>query len=105
MIAGITGGLGCGKSTVARLLERRGFKRLDSDAIVRDQILTEPAAVNALQAHFGPGVIGAGGGVDRSVLAARVFADDAERQWLEALTHPKVFAAWRVAFAAEPKAR
>jgi dephospho-CoA kinase len=105
MIAGITGGLGCGKSTVARMLEERGFRRLDSDAIVRDQVLTDPVIVTALKAHFGSAVISADGAVDRSALAARIFADEADRQWLEALTHPKVFAAWREAFAAAPNAR
>src|SRR5690606_12154096 len=43
--------------------------------------------------------------VNRPALAERVFRDDAERLWLEELTHPGVFAAWRVAFAAEPTAR
>ena len=45
------------------------------------------------------------GGVNRQALAARVFANDAERLWLEELTHPGVFSAWRAAFAAEPAAR
>jgi len=43
--------------------------------------------------------------VNRHALAERAFADDAERQWLEELTHPVVFALWRQAFAAEPAAR
>lgn len=107
-IAGITGGVGCGKSTAARALERRGFRRLDSDAIVRDRVLTAPATLAALRARYGGAVIvtAADGteSVDRPALAARVFADDAERLWLEELTHPGVFAVWREAFAAEPGA-
>ena len=105
MIAGITGGLGCGKSTVARALEQRGFRRLDSDAIVRDRVLTAPAVIDALRARLGAGVVRADGTVDRPALAARVFADDTERVWLEELTHPGVFVAWREAFAAAPDAR
>jgi dephospho-CoA kinase len=105
MIAGITGGLGCGKSTVARLLEKRGFRRLDSDAIVREQVMTDPIVITALKARFGPAVIGSDGAVNRTALADRVFESDSERQWLEALTHPRVFSAWRTAFAAEPAAR
>jgi len=105
MKLGITGGVGCGKSTVARLLERRGFRRLDSDEIVRDRVLTDPAVIAALRARYGEGVLDAGGAVDRTVVGARVFADDAERLWLEGLTHPRVFAAWREAFAAEPARR
>jgi dephospho-CoA kinase len=110
MIAGITGGLGCGKSTVANALEARGFRRLDSDRIVREEVLTDPAIIEALRTRYGDSVIEAGAeagvvSVDRSALGDRVFADDAERLWLEELTHPRVFTAWRTAFAAEPLAR
>ncbi|MEO5958351.1 MAG: dephospho-CoA kinase [Opitutaceae bacterium] len=105
MIVGITGGLGCGKSTAARLLEQRGFRRLDSDAIVREHVLTAPAVIDAVRARWGEAVFDAGGAVSRPALAERVFADETERLWLEELTHPKVFAFWRTAFAAEPGAR
>ena len=105
MIAGITGGLGCGKSTVARLCERRGFRRLDSDALVRERVLTSPGVKEALGVRFGDEVFSADGTVNRPVLAERVFADDAARLWLEELTHPAVFALWREAFAAAPEAR
>jgi dephospho-CoA kinase len=104
MIAGITGGLGCGKSTVARLLEQRGFRRLDSDQIVRERVLTNPAVLAQLRARYGDEVIDQHGAVSRQALAARVFADDAERLWLEELTHPYVAAFRREAFAAEPGA-
>lgn len=110
MIAGITGGVGCGKSTVARALEARGFRRLDSDQIVRDRVLTSPDVIAALRARYGTAVVEndvASGEdkVNRPALANQVFADDAERLWLEDLTHPRVFAAWRTAFAAEPTVR
>lgn len=109
MIVGITGGLGCGKSTVARALEQRGFRRLDSDQIVRDDVLTDPEVLAALRARYGEEVLtrspAGAEGVNRTALAARVFPEDTERQWLEELTHPRVFAAWRKAFAAEPAAR
>ena len=105
MIAGITGGLGCGKSTVARLLEQRGFRRLDSDQLVRERVLVAPEVVAALRARYGAELLDAAGAVNRARLAERVFANDTERLWLEELTHPGVFAAWRAAFAAEPAAR
>ena len=109
MTAGITGGMGCGKSTVARALEARGFRRLDSDWIVREQVLAMPDIVAALRARYGEKVVDTGAGgeatVNRTALAGRIFADDSERLWLEELTHPRVFAAWRTAFAAEPSAR
>jgi len=105
MIAGITGGVGCGKSTVARLLERRGFRRLDADQLIRERALTAPAVLAALRARYGEAVFTPTGEVDRGALAARVFANDAERLWLEELTHPIVYAVWREAFAAAPEAK
>lgn len=105
MIAGITGGIGCGKSTVAKLLEQRGFRRLDSDAIVRERILPSMEVKAALRERYGPGVFTAEGEVDRTALAQRAFANETERQWLEALTHPRVFAVWREEFASRPAER
>jgi dephospho-CoA kinase len=104
MIAGITGGLGCGKSTVARLLEERGFKRLDSDAIVRD-LMKDPLIITALRGRFGPEIISADGFPDRKLVAERIFSRDPEREWLESLLHPRVFRVWRTALAADPAAR
>ncbi len=116
MRVGITGGVGCGKSTVARALEQRGFRRLDSDRIVRDQVLREPAVLLALGERYGPSVLesdpdagsgSVGGGlrVNRPALAERVFTSDTERLWLENLTHPRVFAAWSEAFSSDLNAR
>lgn len=135
MKVGITGGIGCGKSTVARAFEQRGFRRLDSDRIVRERVLTDPVVIAALRARYGDGVLEQdaetrGGGdteksdsslslrppvsaspllqplrIHRPTLAQRAFSNDAERIWLEELTHPLVYAAWREAFAAEPAAR
>ena len=112
MIAGITGGLGCGKTTAARLFEARGFRRLDSDRIVREQVLVDPAVVAAIRERYGEDVVetahrgsGEAPQVNRTALAARIFGDDRERLWLEELAHPGVFAAWRTAFASEPQAR
>jgi dephospho-CoA kinase len=101
---GITGGLGCGKTTAARLFEKRGFRRLDSDALVRENVLTLPAVLEALWARYGPAVIGSDGKVDRAALAERVFAAEAELRWLESLTHPPVFDLWRAALGSEPAA-
>ena len=110
MIVGITGGIGTGKSTVARAFEQRGYRRLDSDRIVHEVVLTDPAVLDALAARYGDRVVearGEGGQrtVNRAALAERVFGDDTERIWLEELTHPRVFAAWRAALASDPDAR
>ena len=103
MIAGITGGIGCGKSTVARLLEQRGLRRLDSDELVREKVLRDPDVIAALTNRYGREVLAQDGTVERAALARRVFEDERELRWLEELTHPAVFALWRAAFAAEPQ--
>jgi dephospho-CoA kinase len=104
MILGITGGIGCGKSTAVAAFERRGFRRLDSDALVRDQILTSDEMKAELRQRFGSEVIAADGRVDRARVGARVFGDTEALRWLESLVHPRVFALWRQAFAAAPEA-
>ena len=100
---GITGGVGCGKSTTARLFEERGFRRLDSDQIVRDQVLRDSQVVESLRERYGDAVFDANGAVSRPELARRVFSVDAERLWLEDLVHPKVITAWREAFGTAPE--
>ena len=105
MIVGITGGLGCGKSTVARLCEQRGFRRLDSDALVRERVLPSPTVSAALRERYGASVVGVDGTVNRQALAERVFTNDDELRWLEELTHPPVQALWREALASAPEAR
>jgi dephospho-CoA kinase len=104
MKLGVTGGMGCGKSTVAAVLERSGLRRLDSDRIVRESVLTDAGVIDALRERFGDAVFESGGRVNRTALAARVFQHDADRLWLESLVHPRVFAAWRAAFASDPAA-
>lgn len=106
MVIGLTGGMGCGKSTAGRWLEERhGFARIDADQQVRELILTEPEVKAALRERFGGAVFSAGGGVDRAALGRVVFADAAAREWLEALVHPLVYAGWREALRAAPEGK
>jgi dephospho-CoA kinase len=104
MTLGITGGIGCGKSTAASFFEQRGYRKIDSDALIRKEVLAAPEVQAALRQRFGNAIIDPAGNVDRRALAGRVFADDAERLWLEELTHPRLFVRWRAAMAAEPAA-
>jgi dephospho-CoA kinase len=105
MILGITGGIGCGKSTAAAAFAAADFKRLDSDEWVRTRVLTTPMVKAGLQDRFGSEVIGPDGEVDRAFLAAKVFTNDAELRWLEELIHPRLYALWRMAFRDEPSRR
>ena len=103
MILGITGGMGCGKSAAAGIFERNGFQRVDSDALVREQVLTQPAVKSQLLARFGDELMAGDGSVDRAKLAQRVFANDTDLAWLEELTHPRLFELWRGILATAPK--
>jgi dephospho-CoA kinase len=104
MILGLTGGLGCGKTTAAHIIERHGFRRIDSDALVRTEVLTGAGVVAAVGARFGSRVLAADGQIVRSRLAEIVFADDAALAWLEELTHPRLFERWRTLLGTAPGA-
>lgn len=100
LIIGLTGGMGCGKSTAAGLFAGHGFRRLDADQVVRDELLTLPDVRAALVEKFGSGVLKPDGTVDRAWLAAQVFTDEMKLRWLEQLLHPRLNARWRALFAA-----
>ena len=102
MILGLTGGFGCGKSTSAKFFAERGFRHIDSDLVVRGQVLPLEPVISAVRAHFGGGVFTASGEVDRPALAQIVFSNDAERLWLENLTHPVYFGILRTMLRESP---
>jgi dephospho-CoA kinase len=88
-VLGIAGGIGSGKSEVARAFERLGALVVDSDVEAR-AALERPDVQAQLVAWWGPGVLKRGGGVDRKAIADIVFKDEAERRKLEGLIHPLV---------------
>lgn len=93
---GLTGGIATGKSSVARYLaESQGWPILDADHFAREALAPETAATREVVARFGDAVRAddpprAPCRINRAALARIVFADDAERKWLEALVHPFV---------------
>lgn len=94
-VVGITGGVGCGKSEVGRLLAALGVAVRDADEVVHGLLAAgQPVAAAVIQ-RFGPGVAGAEGGVDRARLGALVFADASARRELEAIVHPPTLDALR----------
>jgi len=108
---GLTGGIATGKSTVARLLaERFDLPVLDADAYAREALAPGTAGAQAVLARYGERVKAGSAGdsvatIDRAALGRIVFADPAERAWLERLVHPLVrqrFAAELERLAAEP---
>jgi dephospho-CoA kinase len=99
LIVGLTGGMGCGKSTAAAMFAERGFRRLDADQTVRDELLPSPAVAAAIRARLGPAMLAADGSVRRDKVAEVVFQDPAALAWLEELLHPQLQARWREVFA------
>lgn len=88
LVLGLTGSIGMGKSTAARMLVRLGVPVHDSDAAVHRLLARGGAAVAPIGEAF-PGVV-ADGAVDRGALGARVFADPPALKRLEAILHPLV---------------
>ena len=88
---GLTGNIGSGKSTVARMLKARGVPVIDADEIAREVVKPGTPAHREIAERF-PGVIGPDGLLDRKALAARVFADAKERDALNHITHPRIAA-------------
>ena len=106
IILGLTGSIGMGKSTAARMLRRFGVPVHDADRVVHGLLAKGGAAVAAVEMVFGPDVI-RDGAVDRPRLGARVFGDRAALGRLEAILHPLVRRAERrfLALAAARRAK
>lgn len=87
-IAGLTGGIGSGKSTVARLFGEFGAHWVDADDVAREVVEPGTPALAEIAQHFGEEILTAEGALDRAQLRAIVFQETEERAWLEALLHP-----------------
>jgi dephospho-CoA kinase len=87
---GLTGGIGSGKSTVARLLRERGAVVIDADELAREVVAPGTPGLVRVFETFGPAVQRADGSLDRAALAAVVFADADRLEQLNAIVHPLV---------------
>ena len=92
---GVTGGIGCGKSAVGRILAEAGVQVRDADQIAHQVIAPDGAAYAAVRERFGASICTADGHIDRRALGERVFADQAEREALNRIVHPFVRRIWR----------
>ncbi|MDB4983820.1 MAG: Dephospho-CoA kinase [Myxococcales bacterium] len=90
-VLGLTGGIGSGKSTVARMIADLGVPVLDADQLAREVVEPGRPAFADIAAAW-PEVIDGDGRIDRKRLAAIVFADPTARKRLEAITHPHIAA-------------
>jgi dephospho-CoA kinase len=87
-IIGLTGGIGSGKSTVARMFGALGVHWVDADDVARQVVEPGTLALNAIADHFGEDILQDNGGLDRAALRQKVFEDPEQRRWLEGLLHP-----------------
>ena len=90
MIVGLTGGIGSGKSTVARAFGSLGIGWVDADDVAREVVMPGEPALAAISEHFGNDVLHADGTLNRAALRSIVFDNPTERKWLESVTHPRV---------------
>lgn len=88
LIVGLSGGIGSGKSTVAKRFEELGAELVDADAIVHELQATGAPMLAELSAAFGAEILKPDGALDRAALAERVFRDASERARLNAIVHP-----------------
>ena len=87
---GLTGGIGCGKSTVADLFSSLGASIVDTDAIAHALTAPHGAAMPAILAEFGPDFATPEGALDRARMRSLVFSDAGARARLEAILHPRI---------------
>lgn len=89
-IIGLTGGIGSGKSTVARSLQEHGFPIVDADLIAREIVEPGQPALAELAKEFGADILNADGSLDRGLLASRAFTNKDTTQRLNDITHPRI---------------
>jgi len=98
-VAGLTGGIGSGKSTVAAMFSELGVPVVDADRVARDVVEPGTDGLAAVVEAFGDGMLGEDGRLDRAKLGERVFDDEAARRRLEGILHPRIAAASMARFA------
>ena len=93
-VLGLTGGVGMGKSTAARLLKKVGLPVVDSDDLAREAVQHGTEGLAEIADEFGEGFLKADGSLNRDKMASKVFQDEAARKRLEAIIHPRVRTVW-----------
>ena len=102
---GLTGGIGCGKSTVASMMGELGCHVFDADQIARQVVEPGKPAYEEIVREFGREILLPNGALDRAQIAAIVFADPARLARLNAIVHPRVLATTRSGFGSSLSAK
>ncbi len=95
LVIGVTGGVGTGKSTVAKMLGELGARVLDADVIAHEAMRAGSVAWRRIVEEFGEDLLQPDRAIDRQKLGALVFADGEARERLNAIVHPQVIKAMR----------
>jgi dephospho-CoA kinase len=101
VLIGLTGGIGSGKSTVARRLVELGAVEIDADLLAREVVAPGSEGLSEVAKRFGEDLISADGSLDRPLLAQRAFASEQDRKDLEGILHPRIQKLSRERIAAE----
>lgn len=89
-LIGLTGGIGSGKSTAARLFQELGIQYIDADDVAREVVKPGEACLQQIIDHFGRHVVNNNGELNRAALREVVFSDPLQRKTLESITHPAI---------------
>ena len=87
-VVGLTGGIGSGKSTIAKLFAELGVPVIDADIVARQIVEKGSPLLQQIVAHFGTEMLLANGELNRAALREKVFNHETEKQWLNQLLHP-----------------
>ncbi len=89
-IVGLTGGIGCGKTTVSQFFTALGVESVDADIVAREVVQQGSDALTKITERFGPSILLADGSLDRRQLRSIIFHNETEKHWLNRLLHPLI---------------
>jgi len=92
---GLTGGIGCGKTTVCHLFEELGITIIDADIVAREIVQPDEIALLEIVSAFGPDILSENREIDRKKLRELVFDHPEKLQQLEKITHPRIISSMR----------
>jgi len=89
-VLGLTGGIGCGKTAVSNMFEELSICVVDADIIARQVVAPNSTGLNAIIEHFSEGILLPDGTLNRAALRTKIFTNNDDKEWLNALLHPLI---------------
>ncbi|TWX56930.1 dephospho-CoA kinase [Colwellia hornerae] len=90
VVIGLTGGIGCGKTTIANFFADLGIDIIDADIAARKVVAPNSNALLQISQHFGKPFIMPDGTLNRPLLRSQIFSNELDKQWLNNLLHPLI---------------